>query len=86
MSSHSRPHHPPDIAEEVGGTQGRGLSQVTGWPGHVGRIRSTVSGEEVTSWDGGASLPYSDAASHTAKAAQVAELRYGFINSFYDAH
>lgn len=86
MSSHSRPHHSLDIAEEVGGMEGRGLSQVTGWPGHASQIRSTVSGEEMTSWDTGASLPYSDAASHTAKAAQVAELRYLSINSFYDAH
>lgn len=60
--------------------------QVAGWPGRAGQTRSAVSGEEATSRDAGASLPYSDAASHAAKAARVAELRSLFINSFYDEH
>lgn len=60
--------------------------QAAGWPGHAGRTQSAVSGEEATLRDAGASLPYSDAASHAAKAARVAELRSLFINSFYDAH
>ena len=86
MSSHSRPHHAPDAAAWVGGTQGRGFAQAGSWPGHASRTRSVVSGEEATSQDAGASLPYSDAASHAVKAARVAEPRSLFINSFYDAH